>query len=69
MLYNELKDEVYSAMAGSYLREGQFIFNYIEDKYKVARQVQYQDGVDCFYDDSKIPAFLKASVERINNYL
>jgi len=33
-------------------RKGQKVFNVIEELYgKVARDVQFIDGVDCFYDD------------------
>ena len=32
-------------------RNGQFVFNYIDRKYKVARSVQFEDHVDCFFSD------------------
>lgn len=69
MTFEELKDEVYTAMVNKpqQWREGQFVFNYIDDKYKVARQIQFQDGVDCFYIDDEINSFLKCAIERINN--
>lgn len=69
MTFKELKDEVYTAMVNKpqQWREGQFVFNYIDDKYKVARQIQFQDGVDCFYIDDEINSFLRHAVERINN--
>lgn len=69
MTLEELKDEVYTAMGDKpqQWRDGQFVFNYIDAKYKVARQIQFQDNVDCFYRDDKINAFLKCAVERINN--
>ena len=68
MTLEELKDEVYTAMVDKHQqwRDGQFVFNYIDYKYKVARQIQFQDNVDCFYLDSEIDAFLKCAVERIN---
>ena len=47
-------------------RDGQFVFNYIDDIYCVARHVQYYDGVDCFYDDTKIDRFLDAVLIRLN---
>ena len=41
------------------LRKGQAIFNYVDENYgPVARQVQFEDGIDCFYDDSKIDEFI-----------
>lgn len=45
-------------------RKGQAVFNVIETKYGVARAVQFEDGIDCFYDDSKIEAFLSAAWRR-----
>lgn len=69
MTFEELKDEVYTAMMDKpqQWREGQFVFNYIDQKYRVARQIQFQDGVDCFYRNDQINPFLKCAVERINN--
>ena len=49
-----------------YIRFGQFVFNYIEEHYGVARQVQFIDDVDCFYRDDKVLEFLDKSLERIN---
>ena len=49
------------------LRKGQAIFNYVDENYgPVARQVQFEDGIDCFYDDSRINAFLDACFKRID---
>ena len=69
MTLEELKDEVYYALENKpeWSRDGQFVFNYIDEKYQVARQIQFQDHVDCFYNDDKIDTFLKCAVERINN--
>jgi hypothetical protein len=39
-------------------RDGQFVFNYIDEMYGVARSVQFMDGVDCFYNDGKIDEFI-----------
>lgn len=44
-------------------RKGQSIFNYIDEKYKVARIVQFKDNVDCFYNDNNIEKFLLKSYE------
>lgn len=46
-------------------RDGQFVFNYIDCIYGVARDVQFKDGVDCFYDDTQIDEFIKMSAKRI----
>lgn len=50
-----------------YIRKGQFVFNYIETVYGVASVIQFEDKIDCFYDDSKIPDFILACIKRINN--
>ena len=61
-----------------HIRKGQYIFNWIDKHYQtkvysepnlyisVAREVQFLDKIDCFYDDSKIDEFLDACVKRIN---
>ena len=46
-------------------RKGQFVFNYIDEKYRVARYVQFIDGIDCFHNDSKIEAFIVRSYENL----
>jgi hypothetical protein len=46
-------------------RSGQAVFNYIDNVYGVARQVQFEDKIDCFYDDSKIDDFIIASYRRL----
>ena len=43
----------------SFIRRGQQVFNSVDAIYGVAREVQFVDGVDCFYDDSKIEEFLE----------
>lgn len=49
-------------------RVGQFVFNYIEEKYgSVAREVQFQDKIDCFYDNNKIKDFVEAVYKRLSN--
>lgn len=47
-----------AGLAPSGWRKGQAVFNAVDDLYGVARTVQFVDGVDCFYDDSRIPDFL-----------
>lgn len=46
-------------------RKGQAVFNIVDTKYGVARDVQFQDGIDCFYDDQKIADFLAAAYKRL----
>lgn len=42
-------------------RYGQAIFNYTEKLYgDIARRVQFEWNIDCFYDDSKADTFLRA---------
>jgi len=48
-----------------HIRFGQEVFNIIDSEYHVARKVQFVDGVDCFYDDSKIDAFLYCCYNRL----
>lgn len=47
-----------AGQAPSGWRKGQAVFNAVDTLYGVARMVQFVDGVDCFYDDSRIPDFL-----------
>ena len=46
-------------------RHGQKVFNYIEENYGVAGIVQFQDGIDCFYDDNNADRFLEAAYRHI----
>jgi hypothetical protein len=49
------------------LREGQAIFNYVDEYFgKVARAVQIEDRIDCYYDNDNIKSFLEASWKRIS---
>lgn len=56
----DFRTDVLTAMANKpkEWRDGQFVFNYINEKYRVARYVQFIDGVDCFHNDEKIDAFI-----------
>lgn len=40
-------------------RKGQAVFNVVDEQFNVAREVQFVDGVDCYYDDTKIDEFLQ----------
>lgn len=46
-------------------RRGQAVFNYIDSKYNVARDVQFLDKVDCFYNDNVIDQFILLSWKRL----
>lgn len=63
--YNEIKNAIKNRP--SYYRKGQACFNYIDEKYGVARIVQFKYRIDCFYDDSKINDFIDASYEELNS--
>ena len=44
---------------------GQTVFNYIDKNYGVARTIQFKYGVDCFYNDNKVPDFLDIAYKLI----
>jgi hypothetical protein len=58
--YDDFKEDVLTAMKNKPedWRDGQFVFNYINEKYGVARYVQFIEGIDCFYSDDKIDQFI-----------
>ena len=68
--YKHLRTEVMAAMENKpkQWRNGQFVFNYIDEKYGVARIAQFERNVDCFYDDNKIEEFIKTCAEILINY-
>ena len=45
-------------------RQGQAVFNYIDMYFGVARDVQFLDGLDCFYNDSLSQCFIELAWER-----
>lgn len=58
--FEVFRNEVLTAMNSKpkNWRDGQFVFNYIDEHYGVARYTQFVVGSDCFYDDSKIEEFI-----------
>jgi hypothetical protein len=66
--FDDLKNEVMTAMENKpkQWRKGQFVFNYIDEVYGIARHVQFVDKVDCFYLDDQIDSFLRCVVDRYN---
>ena len=66
MTLEEFKSSIYNVEKPSHWREGQFVFNTIDSLYGVARIVQFNDGIDCFYDNSKIDQFIIACYNRLN---
>ena len=60
----EIKD--YARKCPPSWRFGQAIFNVVEAMYgNIAREVQFQDGVDCFYNSSEVEPFLTAVYKRL----
>ena len=65
MTLEEFKSSIYNVEKPTHWREGQFVFNTIDSLYGVARIVQFNDGIDCFYDDSKINQFINSCYNRL----
>ena len=65
MTYEEFKADVFKNIKNlpDNWRKGQKVFNYIESKYKIARIVQFDCGIDCFYRDDLIDKFLEKAYE------
>jgi hypothetical protein len=70
MRFEELRREIIEAMKNKphFIRDGQFVFNYIDEKYGVARDIQFQDNIDCFHDDSQINTFIAKATQRIGQH-
>ena len=67
--FEEFIQDIYTKMSDKPKdwRRGQFVFNYIEENYgDVAREVQFKDYIDCFYNDDKIEEFIEACYKRLN---
>lgn len=69
MTFGDFKNEIARVIENKpkNWRKGQAVFNYIDNKYDVARTVQFEDKVDCFYTDDKIDEFLQKAYKRITN--
>ena len=67
MTLEEFRTDVLTAMKNKpkEWRDGQFVFNYIDEKYRVARYVQFIEDVDCFYNDNGIESFIARSYETL----
>lgn len=65
MTYEEFRGDVFKNIKDlpDNWRKGQKVFNYIESKYKIARKVQFDHGIDCFYKDNLIDKFLEKAYE------
>lgn len=71
MTYDEFKSQIMDRAKGypPYIRKGQGIFNAVNELTGVARAVQFEDHIDCFYNDENIDAFLEASWKRVDELL
>ena len=60
MSIEEFKKEIFDAIKDypKDWRTGQKIFNYIDCKYKIARKIQLEYNVDCFYKDYLVDNFI-----------
>lgn len=67
MTAEELKQEIANNKFPTSWRKGQSVFNYIDSVYGVARKVQFEDNIDCFYSDDSIDDFINASIKYIND--
>ena len=67
MTFEDFRDDVFKAISEkpSHYRDGQAVFNFIDNVYGVARQVQFIDNIDCFYDNDNIEAFIVAENRKI----
>lgn len=48
-------------------RQGQKIFNYIDEYYGVARDVQYEDCVDCFFVSTSESPIIDEFIDKAYN--
>lgn len=63
----EMKQEIYSHEKPKEWREGQFVFNMVDELYGVARIVQFHYNIDCFYNDDMIDKFIEVSCDILND--
>lgn len=66
MTFEEFKSDIHKAIINkpNNWRKGQTAFNYIDEHYGVARIVQFNDHIDCFFNDDDVDEFIKASYKR-----
>lgn len=68
MTKEELKQIIFDYPKPSNWRDGQFVFNYIDEFYGIARYLQFEENIDCFYDNSKIDSFIEKAAELITEF-
>lgn len=70
MSYDEFKKSILSEVEETrpkHIRKGQAVFNYVDDKFGLARKIQFEYNTDCFYRDDKIEPFLKILYSLMNS--
>lgn len=67
--FEEYRNEILSEMKNkpNNWRKGQFVFNYIDAFYGVARCAQFEHHVDCFYNDDAIDEFIVTTYNILKN--
>lgn len=70
LTFEEFRNEILESIEElpSSWRYGQKVFNYIDSAYGVARDVQFFDNIDCFYNDEYVDSFIKLSYDRWISY-
>jgi hypothetical protein len=67
MTFKQLKKEITSNPDfKKHNNKGQFVFNYIEQNYKVGKIIINEELIDCYYNDNLIDDFIYKAVEWIN---
>lgn len=62
-------EKCYSKKCPKGWRHGQFIFNTIDSHFpNLARIIQFEDKVDCFYQDDLVVPFLTKAYERLKGF-
>ena len=69
MTKQKLIDEINIVLVNkpSYLRKGEFIYNYIDENYNVVNNIRVRDFVSCLFDNDYIDKFLECASKRIND--
>ena len=69
MTLEEFRNDVLTAMKNkpASLRDGQFVFNYISEKYDGIRLDNYISLVDCYYNDKNIDEFINTCFYCLTN--
>lgn len=67
MTYEQFKNNIFNELQNcpKSWRKGQAVFNIVDELFGVARIVQFEDGVDCFYNDDAIDNFLHCAWQHL----